>query len=208
MAESKLDRRVSPRVAGNFRVRVGCYEGEFTAPGCDLGAESVSCTLPGGIKVSAPVELNISLPLPEAGEVSEIRCRGELVRKEAPGGGQDQAKVVFRLDEMAPEDRLEIESYIAGRADHPASPDRVNLVGMKLEPNGFWALSDTYLPLYHEIRINFTFSGEEKVECSGIVVKCERKSASVPFEVVFFFTDMAASARERIGKYLSARARA
>jgi len=204
MPEPMDERRVGPRAAGEFTVKVNCAGQEVEAAGCDLAAGGVSCQLPGGFDVRAPAELNLILPDIEEGKSHRISCRGTLLRRETANSGKSD-KVVFRLDDIAHGDEVEIDEYIAARVGHPVREDGIGLREVRLEVNGLSAFSDAYVPILHETRIRFSFgTSKEELECTALVVKCERSRADQPFEVVLFFTEVSPRLGERLKNYVAA----
>jgi c-di-GMP-binding flagellar brake protein YcgR len=80
---------------------------------------------------------------------------------------------------------------------------------LNLGKNGICCKTDRYIPLFREIAINLVFSsnGHKRdfrvVQCSGVVVGCEKIPRTRDYDLAVYFVGLSRSDKKRLAKYVT-----
>ncbi len=124
------------------------------------------------------------------------RERAKLVKGTPQSGGYDPGEVFLR--------------DIPGREGLSVSSANFRILGddINLSSNGIYCQIDRSIPLFREIAVNLVFPsngggkrGFKAVQCSGVVVGCEKTRRSKKYDLAVYFVGLSKKDKDRIAKY-------
>ncbi len=204
--------RAAPRVDGIFPVYISSGGDTLRGQSRNVSSTGLACTSDQPLPLSSTVQISLALPpRPSAPREDEVVCRAQVVRVECPRakGGSKGYLLAFNFHRMAKADREKLERFIAGKINQSgASPGGIVSADAAISSNGIGCSSDAYIPLFHEVQINVSFSSERPagrpdpaIRCSGVVVSCEKLNDTGQYWIELFFTEIARKDRLRLRRY-------
>ncbi len=204
--------RASPRVEEIFPVFISRGRDTLRGQSRNVSATGLACTSDQPLPLSSKVQISLALP-PRSSSLrpGDVVCRAQVVRVESPRGkgGAKGYLLAFNFNRMAKADRDKLERFIAEKMNQAgASSGGIVSADAAISSNGIGCSSDAYIPLFHEVQINVSFSPERPevrpdpaIRCSGVVVSCEKIGDTDQYWIELFFTDIARKDRLRLRRY-------
>jgi len=204
--------RASPRVDEVFPVFISRGRDTLRGKSRNVSTTGLACTSNRPLPLSSTVQVSLSLP-PRSASVrpGEVVCRAQVVRVESPRSkeGSKGYLLAFNFHRMAKADRDELERFIAEKINQSGSSSGgIVSADAAISANGIGCSSDAFIPLFHEVQINVSFVQGEGVDrpdpaiqCSGVVVSCEKIDGTGQYWIELFFTDIARKDRLRLRRY-------
>ncbi|MCX6350179.1 MAG: PilZ domain-containing protein [Candidatus Aureabacteria bacterium] len=211
-AGKRAQKRAAPRVDGNFPVFISRGRNTLKGESRNVSSTGLACTSRRPLPLSSTVRISLALP-PQSDEPreGEVVCRAQVVRVESPRGKESRKTylLAFNFYRMAKADRDKLDRFISEKLNQSGSScGGIVSANAAISPNGIGCTSDSYIPLFHEVRINVSFfSGPEAqlsgqaISCSGVVVSCEKIHGTRRYWIELYFTDIERKHRLRLRRY-------
>ena len=220
------DKRRSPRVKVRVPVRLATEGGTVPvdASTLDLSYDGAYCRAARFIPLNSKVDVQLELPGSEvlckgivvrnkkgAGKdqygialfLSDISGAGRQNIAEFIDEKLREAGIETRSSSKKVRDFVSETSYVSRRGDLEISSAKFRVLEgeMVISSKGLLCRTNKKVPLFKEIAVNIVLpstrpGGREAIQCSGVVVNCEKLGGKNRYDLTIYFTDL--SSRERM----------
>ena len=211
--KQKKEKRANPRVKERFPVRIISGGKTYRGMSCDISLGGIACKSPVSLPVSTSVRVDLILPGSHTSPSQrEVVCRAKVVRREQPGeSGVKDYRLALGFNKISKKAQQGLADFIWRKLSSRPGQE----VGIMTEPadistNGISCKSDSFIPPFHEVQINviIPFGDHPRprkttIQCSGVVVSCEKEKSGGRYDVSLYFTEIKRSDRKFLRDYLS-----